>query len=232
MISRKYNKRNNCSKRTITIRVFVLSTVIIIALLEIFIVPIVIKGSEYQAKMVITNLLSEAINEVLADTQISYDNIVKIERGKDDKITSIETDVNSINQIKAKITSNVAKAFAGVPLHSYSLPLGTLLSNPFIVGRGPDIKLKIIPMGYINSQIISEFSAAGINQTNHKVMLNITMNYTTIIPLHKSSAKVDTNFVIIDTIIVGEVPQYYANITGITSDQMRDARMIYPQKLE
>ncbi|MFZ2538847.1 MAG: sporulation protein YunB [Oscillospiraceae bacterium] len=232
MISRKYIKRNNCRKINVTIRVFILSILIIAVLLEIFVGPILVKASEYQAKMILTNLLSDTINEILADTQIPYNGIVKIERGKDDKITSIETDINSINKIKSKITSNVSKAFTNLPSHSYALPLGTLLSNPFILGRGPDIKLTIIPMGYINSQIISEFSAAGINQTNYRVMLNITLNYTTIIPLHKSSSKIDTNFVIIDTIIVGEVPQYYTNINGNTSNQMGDARTIYPQKLE
>ncbi|MEG0693089.1 MAG: sporulation protein YunB [Oscillospiraceae bacterium] len=231
MISRNYSKKSN-SKFSMTMKLFLLITIMIIVLFEIFVGPIIIKASEYQGKMIITNLLSETINEVLADSGISYDTVIKVVRNKEDKITSIETDINTINKIKAKITTNVAKAFSELPSHSYSLPLGTLLGNALVMGRGPNINLTIIPMGYLDSQIISEFSAAGINQTNYKMMLNMTLNYTTIIPLHKSSTKLDTNFVIIDTIIVGDVPQYYTNLNGDRGSQLGDARVIYPQKLE
>lgn len=232
MISRKYNKKIKSTKFSTTITVFVVTTIILIICLELFVMPIIVRAGEYQGKMILTGIISNAVNEVLENSDLSYQDVVTIERDKNDKITSIESDIYTINKIKTKIIGSVSKSFSEMPLHRYSLPIGTLLGNQFFIGRGPAITLTIIPMGYLDIQIESEFNAAGINQTNHKMMLNMTLNYTTAIPLHQSSAKLTDHFIMIDTIIVGEVPQYYTNLSNDKETKLGDVRTIYPQSLQ
>lgn len=228
MINRKYIKNKSHVKVNLTLRIIVLIILISAILLKIFVSPIILRCMEYQGKMIINNILAQTINDILADDDIAYENIVIIKRDKDDKISSIQTDIKTINTIKSRLTSDVGNVFKDVSTKDYYLPLGTLLGNTFVVGRGPDIKLSVVPMGYLNSEIISEFSSAGINQTNYKVMLNVALNYTTIIPLHKKTTKLETNFVVVDTIIVGEIPEYYTNIKSDNGSLIPNPGIIYP----
>ena len=231
MISRKYIKKSN-NKVHVIVKLFFLITIVLIITFEIFVSPIIEKGSEYQGRMIVTKLLAETINEVLSDSELSSETMLNVIRDKEGEILSIETNTNMINQIKAQVTTDVAESFNALSNQSYTMPLGTLLGNDFIVGRGPDIKISVTSMGYLDTQILSEFTSAGINQTNYKMMLNLTLHYTTIIPLHRTPTKLETNFVLIDTIVVGDVPQYYTNLESSNHNQQLDNRMIYPQSLE
>lgn len=217
MISRKYIRHKKVEKVNSKIKAVVIFTLVTIILTAVFVLPVIYKAAEYQGKMLVTKILSDTVNEVILSEDVAYDNIIKIVRDKDNNITSIDTDINTVNKIKTSLATSVSEAFNLTKSHSYKMPLGTLFGNAFFVGRGPSIEMSILPMGYLNSTIESEFSSAGINQTNHKITLNVSVDYTIILPFHRAKSTLDTNLMIADIIIVGEVPEYYTDINGKNS---------------
>ena len=42
-----------------------------------------------------------------------------------------------------------------------------------LAGRGPDIPIVIVPVGTVESRVYDVFEQAGINQTRHKIYLEI-----------------------------------------------------------
>ena len=54
------------------------------------------------------------------------------------------------------------------------MPLGTITGIPMLSGVGPKITMKFTPVGAVLSDFDSEFVAAGINQTVHRVKLRLT----------------------------------------------------------
>ena len=74
---------------------------------------------------------------------------------------------------------------------------------------------KIIPLGLINTEIKESFEDAGINQTEHKITLMISVNVLYRGFLLNQSETISTEIPLMNTVIKGDVPRYYSS--GSTS---------------
>ena len=92
--------------------------------------------------------------------------------------------------------------------------MGTIIGGDFFRGRGPKFHVKFDLASNILSDITSEFEDAGINQTRHKMMLNLTGNVYVIIPGYNTATQVTTSFCIAETVIVGTVPDNFTTVSG------------------
>ena len=82
-------------------------------------------------------------------------------------------------------------------------------------GLGPDINIKIYLVGSTQTQIISLFSSAGINQTLHRLYINISGSVAVAVPGLPSTIKTSTQVLMSEMIIVGEVPPTYLNSSTV-----------------
>jgi len=69
-----------------------------------------------------------------------------------------------------------------------------------------------MPSGSVVTSVSNVFDSAGINQTRHQIMLNIKSTVSVIIPGYITSVPVETNMCIAESVIVGLVPDTYANV--------------------
>lgn len=54
------------------------------------------------------------------------------------------------------------------------MPLGAALGITLLAGSGPGIPVSIVPIGSVSTDFETEFEACGINQTRHKVYLQVS----------------------------------------------------------
>ena len=87
------------------------------------------------------------------------------------------------------------------------VPLGTLTGITLFSGRGADINIKLHQVGAVDAKVISEFTSAGINQTRHSMKVEITAELSAILPGHSTDIKMTDEYLIGETVIVGELPQ-------------------------
>ena len=73
-------------------------------------------------------------------------------------------------------------------------------------------------MGHSATRIISEFSEAGINQTRHRIIIEITVNVEAIVPGYSTDVAVSTAITAAETIIVGRVPDAYTHVVSSDAD--------------
>ncbi len=66
------------------------------------------------------------------------------------------------------------------------LPLGQLLGSQLLAGRGPDVPIVIVPVGTVESRVYDVFEEAGINQTRHKIYLEVKTMVRVVVPLLRS----------------------------------------------
>ncbi len=83
---------------------------------------------------------------------------------------------------------------------------------------GPDIRVRMTPVGSVSVDFTDEFHAAGINQTRHKIYLLLKTQVKIVVPLGSEVINVSTRVPISESIIVGDVPQTYVNVAD--EDQM------------
>ena len=72
-------------------------------------------------------------------------------------------------------------------------------------------------MGFATASIISEFSDAGLNQTLHRIVIEIKADVDAIIPGFSTRVPVKTTIVAAETVIVGRVPNAYTHVVASES---------------
>lgn len=178
--------------------------------------PLVKTLATNQAKMISTWAINDAVTEELANQGINYEGIIKIEKDANGQVIAVSTDVVKMNKLKAAITIKVQEMIESLEERKLSISLGTLTGIDYFMGRGPQIPIKLRLSGSIYSELDSIFESAGINQTRHKIMLNLKTNIYVIIPGFSTATVVPSNFCIAESIIVGKVPDAYTEISGIS----------------
>lgn len=174
--------------------------------------PVIESIASYQARVFAARLINEAMLSQMEKDDISYDKLVHITYSENGEITSIEADMAKINRFKSRVSGAVIEKLEKSGNQSISVPIGTLVGNQFTSGRGPLVEIKVVPAGYVQAEIYNEFAAAGINQTMHQIMLQITVRMTAVLPGYSVQSEMLTNFCIAETVIIGKIPQGYASL--------------------
>ena len=98
------------------------------------------------------------------------------------------------------------------------LTVGTLSGIPLFHGSGPTVRMKVEPKGYADAVFISEFADAGLNQTLHRMIMRTTVSVTAFIPMYSVETKVSGDFLIAETVIVGNVPESFTHVVSEDKD--------------
>lgn len=64
----------------------------------------------------------------------------------------------------------------------------------------------------------SEFSAQGINQTLHRVYLQVKCNVDILTPFDNISREITNQVLLMENVIVGGIPNTYYNLEGLNSN--------------
>ena len=147
------------------------------------------------------------VETVLADEELGYTDLITVTRNEQGEVLSAEANVTAINRLKAAATNAVMAELSAREVQTANIPLGSLIGGSFFTGRGPFLSVKIHTSGVVISDLSSEFGDAGINQTNHRLSLDMTVMMTAALPMERVSIELNTTFLVCETVLVGEVPQ-------------------------
>lgn len=190
----------------------------ILVLVDMRVRPIIEKTAAYQSKVLATRIINDTVYTELENSDYEYDDLVTVTYNSDNSVSAIESNMVSINKIKAKITKSVNDELTRIDQHDLSLALGTVSGFTSLYNQGPLIPVKVQPEGYVETSLISAFQSAGINQTLHRILLTVNVDISAIIPGYTASATVETTFVIAETVIVGDVPGAYTHVISGNDD--------------
>jgi len=164
---------------------------------------------EYKGRNTATDIVTSAVEDQLEKETADNRSYIDIKRDADGNIVSIETDTTAVNELQKNVRQSVNEALSEIENKKLSLPLGTLSGITFFSGRGPEISLKLHQVGAVDTEIHSEFISEGINQTKHRISVLVTVEISAILPLHSTDIKISDEFLVSETVIVGEIPNVY-----------------------
>ncbi|MCL2108160.1 MAG: sporulation protein YunB [Oscillospiraceae bacterium] len=183
---------------------------------ELRVRPLIERTGEYQIQVAAVRAINDSVLTELLSPDYDYSALINLSFNSDGEVKSITSDTNTINRLKARSGLVVNEAVGGLPDKDIGIPFGTVSGVALLYGRGPIIPVKIMPRGFANTVLISEFTSAGINQTLHRIIMEIEVDLAVIIPGYNKTMTVTTNYIVAETVIVGEVPHAYTRI--ITGD--------------
>lgn len=180
--------------------------------------PTVKAAATSQAQIQITHIVQQSVLQVLQQDEIRYGSIVTLTQNNSGDTTALLTDAVAINRLQSTLLEEIIKELRAEENLRITLPLGTLLGGQYLAGRGPDIRFELIPAGMVHTHIVHEFDAAGINQTRHRIRLDVTVEMLSILPGYRIPSKAETSVTLAETVIVGLVPDAYTEVYTGTED--------------
>ena len=75
--------------------------------------------------------------------------------------------------------------------------------------------MKVVLLGSVETDLRSEFIAKGINQTLHRVYLQIDCPVQILSSYKTMEENISNQFLLAENVILGEIPSTYYNLEGI-----------------
>jgi len=138
-----------------------------------------------------------------------YGDLVSVTLDADGNIAMVQANSTLIHVL---VRNTAAKAQANINaagMLSARVPLGTLSGLTFLSGAGPDVTFRGKTVGVISTEVLTEFSAAGINQTLHRIFVRVRADVTVVLPGFTIKITSTTHVPITESVLVGKVPNFY-----------------------
>ena len=174
------------------------------------ILPVFDKLCEEKAMSIATIISSNKATEVMAEH--TYDELFTIEKDNNGNITMIKSNVIPINEIISDVAVRIQEELEKREDDKIQIPLGSVTGFKLLAGSGPNINIKIVPAGSVKTDLRSEFVAQGINQTLHRIYLQVDCQVTIVTPYDEISKEISNQVLLIENVIIGNIPSTYLNI--------------------
>ena len=159
----------------------------------------------------------QAMNDAVFDVMRSdglYDDLMTVILDDSGRVSVMRADTAKMNELATTSALRVQQNLSEIAEAGISIPLGAALGGQLFAGSGPRITVRIVPVGAVSTEFKSEFSAAGINQTRHRIFLRIDTTVQMVIPTGTQTAHVSAHVPVAESIIVGEVPDSFVDVAN------------------
>lgn len=76
--------------------------------------------------------------------------------------------------------------------------------------------------GTVETDLRTEFVEAGINQTLHRIYLEVRCNVNILTPYDTISETITNQVLLTEGVIIGNIPDTYYNLEGLNNDQLME----------
>lgn len=190
---------------------------LVIWLLDAALRPAVTTLATVQAQNKITGIVNDAVTATLADQGVAYADLVTVERDESGKVSLLAVDSVKLNTLRAQILEEVLEQVEGLDAQELGVPLGSLTGFSTASDWGPTLPVGVLTAAVPKAEFSNRFTAQGINQTLHQIMLDITVEVTLLIPGGRAETSVTAQVCVAETLLVGEVPDTYLGLPAAGS---------------
>lgn len=171
--------------------------------------PIVVDLATARTSNMVNRIVVAAINDAVDSGRIDYGRLVSFDKDANGHVTALKSNMAEFNRLQASISDDILQRMADVSTTDLSIPIGTLTGSPLLAGRGPCLHVRMQSVGTATARFDNQFSSAGINQTRHRILLDVDVHVSILLPGLTTYTKVSNEISVAETVIVGGVPDTY-----------------------
>lgn len=211
--------------RRLLLRILVLLLVFAVAFLALRMKyrDVVRDLAQTQVKNSTSDLTNDAIAKQIANGNIAYDRLVFFEKDLNGKITALKTNMSEVNRLKTDILNIINDEILALDASTIGIPLGSLFLPELLSGKGPAIPVHILSIRNSDASFVSHFEQAGINQTLHKLTMVVSIDVSVLALAETNSFTIESEVVVAETVIVGDVPQTFIETGGYYGSQRKNS---------
>ena len=167
-----------------------------------------------QVSGLLSDLINDAFFEVLSASEIGYEEIISFQKDDSGTITALQTDMVTVNRLKSETINLLNEKAEHLTIDQIGIPVGNLLLPELFSARGPKIPIRLTAITDSNAEFYNHFSEAGINQTLHQLTMVVSVDVAVLVLGQTSSFTVNSEVVVAETVIVGDVPSTFLQTGG------------------
>ena len=165
--------------------------------------------AQTQVKNATSDLINDAIDKQIELGNIQYDRIVYFEKDLNGRITALKTNMSEVNRLKTDILNLINDDILALDTSDLGIPIGNLFLPELLSGKGPCIPVNILSIRNSDASFASSFTEAGINQTLQRLNMDVCVDVSVLVFGETASFTVNSQVVVAETIIVGQVPETF-----------------------
>lgn len=131
-------------------------------------------------------------------------------------IAMVSANVIPINEIISDVAIKIQEELDKKENSKFNINIGSFTGSRLLSGRGPEVEIKMSTIGNLDTDLRSEFLEAGINQTLHKIYLQVECRVIILTPFNTIEEKIANQVLLTEAIIIGTTPDTYYNFRGDT----------------
>ena len=186
--------------------------------------PVLSRLAVARVSNTVNRIVIQSVDEAVRGGAVRYDQLISFEKDNDGRIAAIHSNMAACSRLQSEILSIILARLDEVPPRDLSIPLGTLLGSALLAGRGPRVSVRMESAGSSSARFGNTFTAAGIYQTRHELVLYIDVNVAILLPGFTTATRVSNAVTVAETIIVGDVPETYTYFSTNPADGFDDQK--------
>lgn len=182
--------------------------------------PIMEQQCKSMAKSIATKISNNEATEVMK--KYKYEDLLIITKDNNGNVKMVGTNIITVNEIISDIPVHIQEELEKSENNNFNIRLGSFFGTNVLSGIGPNVNFKMEIAGNLDTDLRSEFKSAGINQTLHRIYLEVKCNVIILTPFETIQEQIVNQVLLAEGIIAGEVPSSYYNLEGLTKDNVID----------
>ena len=168
--------------------------------------PLVFSLAEARSASMASQVLYGALAEAIQDG-VTYGDLMNVHMDERGQVALLSANTMAMNRLADRAGQAALRQLGDMSSERVSVPRGAALGLTLLAGSVPGVPVSIVPIGSVATEFATEFEACGINQTRHKVYLQLTASIRIVIPTGAKTTQVSANMLVAESIIVGSVPE-------------------------
>ncbi len=203
----------------IAISSIILLFAVVVVYIRFVVTPVVKTVAEEKVRVLTVSTVNAAVTSVL-EAEPSFVDMVEYGHDANGDLNSIKINATRVNAVMQRSVQKTQNGLSDMISSGVNIPVGSVSGITFLSGKGPNLNVAVIPVGAVDARLRSEFSEIGINQTIHKIYLLLDSTIKIIIPGADNTIKSSSEVLLVESVIIGKVPDTYLNAT--TMEDMMD----------
>ena len=212
--SGKMLKENKVRKK-IRVTIIVIIAFATVGIVLNSVLPIFDAMCQNKAESIATIISNEEATNVMREH--TYDELFTIEKDKNENIKMIKSNIIPINEIISDVALKIQNKIDERGRENIEIALGSFTGFKLLAGKGPGVKIRISSIGNVETDLRSEFISQGINQTLHRVYLQVKCKVNILTPFDNIEREITNQVLLVENVIVGNIPNTYYNLEGLDS---------------
>ena len=210
-------KHNRSSSHKKVLKLFLILCILIsiFYILIKAIAPVFNQLCSDKAKSIATVITNHETTSAIKDYH--YSDFIIIHKDDAGNILMLESNMKNINNVISDVAYRIQNSINETKEEDVIISLGSFTGISLLSGIGYKVPIRIATIGNVKTNVKSEFISQGINQTLHRLYLEIDCEMSILTPFNTISQSISNQLILAENIIVGNIPDTYYNLEGITS---------------